>query len=177
MHFSDSALPELTAGVRIAAVGPATAEAAQQAGLQIAYVALKHQGVALARELADEVRGHKVLLPRSDRASQDLVDVLTGLEADVTVVVAYRTLSPNEAEIRSFVAEVDPGCGRHTVLQSFGGASSAGHSWSRPVCDSLETRSVHGDRAGYRKSGTGYRGGTCYFGKGHARGRCNRCIN
>ncbi|MGB2628595.1 MAG: uroporphyrinogen-III synthase [Candidatus Acidiferrum sp.] len=107
--FLGLSLPELTAGVRIAAVGPATAEAAQQAGLQIAYVALKHQGVALARELADEVRGHKVLLPRSDRASQDLVDVLTGLEADVTEVVAYRTLSPNEAEIRSFVAEVDRG--------------------------------------------------------------------
>jgi len=102
-------LPDLTSGVQIAAVGPATAEAAQEVGLQIAYIAVKHQGVALARELAERVRGQRVLLPRSDRANQDLVDVLRQLGARVTEVVAYRTLSPNQDEIKGFVAEVDRG--------------------------------------------------------------------
>ena len=102
-------LRELTAGVPIAAVGPATADAAQEVGLEITYIAVKHQGVALARELADRVRGQRVLLPRSDRASQDLIDVLKQLGAEVTEVVAYRTLSPNEAEMRAFEAEVDRG--------------------------------------------------------------------
>jgi uroporphyrinogen III methyltransferase / synthase len=76
----------------IAAVGPATAEAARQAGLSVTYVAGQHDGVSLARELAAEVKGKKVLLPRSDRANPDLVMVLGELGAVVTEVVAYKTL-------------------------------------------------------------------------------------
>lgn len=56
-------LTDLVAEVKIAAVGPATAEAAHQSGLQVAYIAKKHQGVALAEELSASVRGKKVLLP------------------------------------------------------------------------------------------------------------------
>src|SRR5208282_5146775 len=44
-------LAKAAAGVRVAAVGPATAEAAERAGLQVAHVAAKHQGEALADEL------------------------------------------------------------------------------------------------------------------------------
>jgi uroporphyrinogen III methyltransferase/synthase len=107
-------LLELTAGVQIAAVGPATAEAAQEAGLQVAYVARKHQGVALAQELAERVKGQKVLLPRSDRANQDLVEVLGKLNAQVTEVIAYRTLSPSDREIESYLAEIN--CGADVIL-------------------------------------------------------------
>lgn len=107
--FAGLSLGELTRGVRIAAVGPATAEAARELGLQVEYVALKHQGVALAHELAERIKGQRVFLPRSDRANQDLVDVLKQLDVQVTEVVAYRTLSPNDEEIASFVAEIDRG--------------------------------------------------------------------
>ena len=89
-------LAELVAGVRIAAVGPATAEAVGHAGLEVTYIAQKHQGVALAEELGERVRGKKILLPRSDRANQDLVETLDHLGAEVTEVIAYKTIRPNE---------------------------------------------------------------------------------
>lgn len=85
---------------QIAAVGPATAEAARAAGLAIAYVAKEHHGVALAQELQDEVRGKRVLLPRSDRANHDLVETLQRLGAHVTEIVAYKTLRPASDDTR-----------------------------------------------------------------------------
>jgi len=88
--------------LRIAAVGPATAETAEKAGLKIAHVAATHHGVALAEELGGQVRGCRIFLPRSDRANPALPEALARLGARVTEVVAYRTLaaSPAEEEVR-----------------------------------------------------------------------------
>ena len=83
---------------RVAAVGPASAEAARQAGIPVEYVANTHNGVALADELGERLRGWNVLLPRSDRANPDLPAALKRLGAHVTEVVAYRTLEPNEVD-------------------------------------------------------------------------------
>ncbi|HXR33210.1 MAG TPA: uroporphyrinogen-III synthase [Verrucomicrobiae bacterium] len=91
----DLSLRDAIGTVQIAAVGPATAEAARAAGLSIAYIAKEHNGVALARELRDDVRGKRVLLPRSDRANHDLVQTLQHLGAQVTETVAYKTLRPS----------------------------------------------------------------------------------
>lgn len=91
-------LPERTRGVRIAAVGPATAEAANRAGLRVTYTALKHQGTSLATELSGEVPGWQVLLPRGDRANPVLPEMLQHMGAQVTEIVAYRTMSVPEAE-------------------------------------------------------------------------------
>jgi uroporphyrinogen III methyltransferase/synthase len=102
-------LVEMSAAVSVAAVGPATAEAAEHAGLKIAYVAQKHQGVALAEELGERVRGKRVLLPRSDRANRDLVEVLDHLGARVTEVIAYKTIRPNEAETKKHLSEIEKG--------------------------------------------------------------------
>ena len=88
-------------GVAIAAVGPATAEAARNAGLAIAYVATKHQGVALAEELAAQVKGKRVLLPRSDRANRDIVATLNRMGAFVSELTAYRTVAIPEVEMRN----------------------------------------------------------------------------
>jgi uroporphyrinogen-III synthase len=82
---------------RVAVVGPATAEAVKTAGIEVAYLATKHQGVALAQELAAEVKGKRVFLPRSDRANPELVERLQHFGANVKEVVAYRTVSPDEA--------------------------------------------------------------------------------
>lgn len=87
-------LRDAVASAQIAAVGPATAEAARAAGLAIAYIAKEHNGIALAQELQTEVRGKRVLLPRSDRANHDLVETLQRLGARVTEIVAYKTLRP-----------------------------------------------------------------------------------
>jgi uroporphyrinogen III methyltransferase/synthase len=96
-------------GVKIAAVGPATAEAAQHAGLEVAYVARKHQGVALAEELSAIVKGKAVLLPRSDRANHDLVEALVRFGAVVKEVVAYRTIRPTADENKKHLAEIERG--------------------------------------------------------------------
>jgi uroporphyrinogen-III synthase len=82
----------------IAAVGPASAEAVRQAGLTVEYVANVHNGVALAGELGERLRGRKVLLPRSDRANPDLPAALKRYGTLVTEVVAYRTLQPTDVD-------------------------------------------------------------------------------
>ncbi|HTZ47420.1 MAG TPA: uroporphyrinogen-III synthase [Verrucomicrobiae bacterium] len=82
--------------LKIAAVGPATAEAAEHAGLHVEYVAVKHQGTAMAEELGERVRGSSVLLPRSDRANPELVEKLKELGANVKEVVAYKTVQPDD---------------------------------------------------------------------------------
>ena len=102
-------LVEATEGVCIAAVGPATAEAARNGGLEVAYVAKKHQGVALAEELSASVKGKRVFLPRSDRANRDLVEALVRYGAIVTEVVAYKTIRPTEEENREHLAEIERG--------------------------------------------------------------------
>jgi uroporphyrinogen-III synthase len=86
------------AKLRIAAVGPVTAETARRAGLPIDYVAETHTGVGLAKELGSQLRGAKVFLPRSDRANPDLPAALERHGAKVTEVIAYRTLRPTGEE-------------------------------------------------------------------------------
>ena len=88
-------LPRVFAGVKIAAVGPATAEAVTAAGLSVNYVSRVHNGVALTEELATEVQGKRVFLPRSDRANPELIESLKRYGAQVIPVVAYKTVSPN----------------------------------------------------------------------------------
>jgi uroporphyrinogen III methyltransferase / synthase len=78
----------------VAAVGPATRRAAEESGFQVAYVAKNHLGVALAEELGEQLAGKQVFLPRSDRANRDLPAALQRLGAEVTEVVAYRTIRP-----------------------------------------------------------------------------------
>ncbi|HUL34305.1 MAG TPA: uroporphyrinogen-III synthase [Candidatus Eisenbacteria bacterium] len=80
-------------GVRVAAIGPATAEAAQAAGVSVDYTAQVHNGVALAGELAGEVRGKRVFVPRSDKANPELIAALEANGAQVIAVVAYRTIA------------------------------------------------------------------------------------
>ncbi len=97
---TDLQLPLVRAGsrLRVACVGPVTAEAARKAGLPVEYVATTHHGVALANELGSRVQGAKVLLPRSDRANPDLPVALKRHGAQVTEVIAYCTLRPAEVD-------------------------------------------------------------------------------
>lgn len=102
-------LKELLGTVQIAAVGPATAGAAENRGLTVAYVAKKNQGTALAAELSAVIKGKKILLPRSDRANPDLVEALARLDASVTEVVAYKTVQPTAVETASYISEIERG--------------------------------------------------------------------
>jgi uroporphyrinogen-III synthase len=105
----DLPIAEIFSGAKIAAVGPASAEAARATGLDVAYVASKYQGVALANELGGTLKGKNVLLPRSDRANQDLVEALVRHGAIVKDVIAYKTELPAESEIAKLRMELNRG--------------------------------------------------------------------
>jgi uroporphyrinogen III methyltransferase / synthase len=100
--------------LRIAAVGPVSGEAVRQAGLSVEYIAKTHSGVALANELGERLQGCRVLLPRSDRANPDLPAALKTYGAEVTEVVAYRTLRPSEVD-REKLSKISAG-EAHAVL-------------------------------------------------------------
>lgn len=91
-------LADAAGKVRIAAVGPATAHAAADAGLTITHVAENHHGLALAEELHAEVLGCRVFLPRSDRANPELPEALRRLGAEVVEAVAYLTVRPSDPD-------------------------------------------------------------------------------
>lgn len=83
-------LAGLGAGARVAAVGPVTAEAIQEAGVEPAFVA-KRASDDIAAGLGD-IAGKRVLLPQADIAEPHLAEELRGRGADVETVVAYRTI-------------------------------------------------------------------------------------
>jgi uroporphyrinogen-III synthase len=85
-------------GVQIAVVGPATENAMRAAGLKIDYVAKTHDGMSLAQELGERLRGRQVLLPRSDLAGVDMPAAIHKFGAEVIEVVAYRTETAHESE-------------------------------------------------------------------------------
>lgn len=95
----------------IAAVGPATARALEEKGIRVNYVAEKGTGEALVHELGQSLAGRRVLLPRSDRGDERISSALREAGANITEVIAYRTLKPADldadilARIRS--ADVD----------------------------------------------------------------------
>jgi uroporphyrinogen III methyltransferase/synthase len=91
-------LARMDSQLRVACVGPVTAEAARDAKLPVEYVAVTHNGVGLANELRANLQGAQVLLPHSDRANPDLPEALRRYGAHVTEVIAYRTVRPTESD-------------------------------------------------------------------------------
>jgi uroporphyrinogen III methyltransferase/synthase len=82
----------------IAAIGSATAQAAAESGFRVDYTAQERSGEGLARELQASLKNSRVLLPRSDRADDRLPNLLRGVGAHVTEVVAYRTAVPESLD-------------------------------------------------------------------------------
>ena len=97
-------LKELAGRVFVGAVGSATANAAQAAGLQVSYAAHQQSAAGLATELALRVAGKRVLLLRSSLADSSLPRLLSESGAQVTDVVAYCTLGPDDATKTRLVA-------------------------------------------------------------------------
>ena len=86
------------ASLRIAAVGKATADAAQLAGFNVTHVGQGGTAATLVHELASELRDKRVLLPQSDRAASELVPRLERFGGKVTAVIAYRTAETTEVD-------------------------------------------------------------------------------
>jgi len=96
--FREESVSASSRSPRIAAVGKATAEAAQLAGFNVTHVGQGGTGATLVYELAVELRGKRVLLPRSDRAAVELVPRLERFGAEVIEVIAYRTADTAEVD-------------------------------------------------------------------------------
>jgi uroporphyrinogen III methyltransferase/synthase len=79
------------AGARLCAVGAATAERLRHYRLKVDLMPAEYRSEAVVRALAD-VRGLKVLLPRADIGREVIADELRKQGAEVTEVVAYRTV-------------------------------------------------------------------------------------
>ena len=80
----------LSPRVRVAAVGPVTADAIRDQGIEPAFVATR-ASEDIAGGLG-RVEGSRVLLPQADIAEPHLADELRGQGAQVDVVIAYRTV-------------------------------------------------------------------------------------
>jgi uroporphyrinogen-III synthase len=83
-----------SASAKIAVVGSATELVLKKEGLQVSLVPREFSGARLAAELGSAVTKKNVLLPRSDRASEELPALLRKAGAKVTEVIAYRTVGP-----------------------------------------------------------------------------------
>jgi len=84
--------------VKIAVVGSATRLALEKETLTASLVPREFSGAGLAAELGAAVAGKNVLLPRSDRAGEELPSLLRKAGAKVTAVVAYKTAGPEELD-------------------------------------------------------------------------------
>lgn len=95
-----------SAGVRWAAIGPATAAVLQEAGIAVAMTPSRFLTDGIAMEWPGNA-GERVLLPRTDAAPPGLAEALRARGAVVDEITAYRTvLAParSRARLRHLVA-------------------------------------------------------------------------
>lgn len=91
----------LRSGLRIAAVGPATAAALRAFGSEPHLTARKAEAEGLAADLAPRIAGKRVLLPQAADARPTLLQELKGAGAEAVAVVAYDKRLPPEAPARA----------------------------------------------------------------------------
>ncbi len=77
-------------GMKVAAIGPATAEALRALGERVDFVPSRYVAEAIAEELGD-VPGQRFLLLRADIARPALCEQLRARDAAATEVAVYRT--------------------------------------------------------------------------------------
>jgi len=94
------------AGVKVAAIGPATAAAVETRGVRVAAQPAEYRAEALVEALG-AVAGCKILLARALVAREVLPHELRRRGAEVDVVAIYRTLSPAGLEPVSSLGAVD----------------------------------------------------------------------
>jgi uroporphyrinogen III methyltransferase/synthase len=87
---------------RIAAIGPATAEAIQAVGMRPDFVPAEYVAEAVAAGIG-AVTGQRILLPRADIAREALAVELRRMGAEVEEVAAYRTV-PHPPDAQALAA-------------------------------------------------------------------------
>jgi uroporphyrinogen III methyltransferase/synthase len=78
-------------GIRVAAIGPATARALTRRGIAAQFTPDEYVAEAIVAGIGD-VRGQRILLPRADIARETLADGLRQMGASVDEIAAYHTL-------------------------------------------------------------------------------------
>ena len=99
-------LREVLPSLKVAAVGKASAAAAEEAGFRVTRIG-KGTGADLIAELAPGMHGKHVLLPRSDRAGAAHFAQLHLAGAHVREVVAYRTVCAETLDPASVAASAE----------------------------------------------------------------------
>lgn len=92
------------ARLRLAAVGPSTADALREADLEVTLVPDNHRAEGLADALSErEIRGARVLYPMAEGAREALVPALRALGAAVEAIPVYRsaTVPVDVEEVRT----------------------------------------------------------------------------
>ncbi len=85
-------------GLKVGAIGPATAQALRAGGIIPDYVPEVYSSEGLIAGLSRrDIVGKRLLLPRADIADKKLTNGLTGLGAEVHEIAAYRTVPQPEA--------------------------------------------------------------------------------
>jgi uroporphyrinogen III methyltransferase/synthase len=81
-------------GVKLCVVGPSTAERLADHGLKVDLIPSEYRAEAVLRAMSEtaDLRGLKILLPHADIGRELLADELRKQGAEVTEVVAYRTV-------------------------------------------------------------------------------------
>jgi uroporphyrinogen III methyltransferase / synthase len=123
-------------GVRLAAIGPATARALERRGLRADVVATEFRGEALAEAmLSSFVAGApRVLVARAARARDVLPDTLRAAGCEVDVVAAYETRPPPPEPIARLARDLADG---RIDIVTFTSSSTVEN-----LCDLLGPRAV-----------------------------------
>lgn len=101
--------PAALGRLRLAAVGPATADRLAREVRRADLVPEDARGEALAAALGPSVRGRRVLLPRPAEGRPELLAGLLAAGAEVAAVEAYRTLPAPPARIAPLADWIEAG--------------------------------------------------------------------
>lgn len=93
---------------RIAAIGPATAEALANARLKADCLPKEFVAESLLEALDSDLRGQKMLIARAEVAREVLPEELRKRGAHVDVAPVYRTAAPDASALRRAIADKKP---------------------------------------------------------------------
>jgi uroporphyrinogen-III synthase len=100
--------PRDLAGLRVAAIGPATKQAIEQRGAGVDVVPKQYVAESVVSTLRSKVKGKRVLLVRAKVARDVIPRELRKAGAHVDVVEAYETVVPNSSGSRLHAALKNP---------------------------------------------------------------------
>jgi uroporphyrinogen III methyltransferase/synthase len=92
------------AGVRLAAIGPATADALAAQGLPVHFMPREYVAEAIVEGIGD-VTDQRILLPRADIARKALANGLRAKGAVVNEVTAYRTVLASPEDLMTLLGQ------------------------------------------------------------------------